>query len=74
MSADGERVVIGHKGSSSMVQVKWTEDCPPGINDLEYAEELGAQWEGDELVTYDLEAMKQLSEYYEEDAYLPDND
>ena len=57
-----------------MVKVQWTDECPEAINDLEYAEELGATWEGDELVTYDIESMKQLAGYYEEDAYLPDND
>jgi hypothetical protein len=39
-----------------------------------HAEELGATWEDDELVTYDYPAMVQLIEYHEEDAYLPDND
>jgi hypothetical protein len=68
------RVVLGKKGESSMVPIQWTAECPDGIDDLETAEELGAKWEGEELVTYDLEAMKELLVYYEEDAYLPDND
>ena len=51
---DGDRVVIGRKSDSSMVKVRWSEDAPQGLCDLETAEELGAKWEGDELVVYDL--------------------
>jgi hypothetical protein len=46
------RVVIGRRGDSSMVPVRWTDACPDGLDDVETAEELGAKWEGDELVTY----------------------
>jgi hypothetical protein len=35
-----------------MVPVRWTDACPDGLDDVETAEELGAKWEGDELVTY----------------------
>jgi hypothetical protein len=34
----------------------------------------GAKWEGDELVTYDMTNFNELLQYYEQDAYLPDND
>jgi hypothetical protein len=40
----------------------------------EWAEELGAKWEGDELVTYDYPSLTGLLEYYEKGEYLPDND
>lgn len=69
-----ERVVIGRRTASTMVPVRWTEACPDDLNDLEAAEELGAAWEGDELVTYDLDGMVELLEYYTNNEYLPDND
>jgi hypothetical protein len=47
---------------------------PPGLNELEWAEELGARWKGDELVTYDYPTFIDLLEYYEKNEYLPDND
>ena len=40
----------------------------------EWAEELGAKWEGDELVTYDYPTLINLFEYYEKNEYQPDND
>lgn len=57
-----------------MVPVRWTDECPPELDDVESAEELGAQWEGDELVTYDFGGMKELLAYYKDDDYLIDND
>ncbi len=69
-----ERVVLAHKGSSSMVPVHWTEAAPASLYEVEAAEELGAKWEGDELVTYDLPGFTELFEYYENNEYLPDND
>ena len=35
---------------------------------------MGAQWEGDELVTYDLEGFMEQYEYYESNDYMIDND
>jgi hypothetical protein len=69
-----ERVVLARKANSSMVRARWTEACPEGLYKVEDAEELGAQWEGDELVTYDLESFRQLYQFYEKNEYLPDND
>jgi hypothetical protein len=73
---DGDRVVIGRKGSTSMVKVRWEAATPQGLCDLETAEELGAKWEGDELVVYDLPGLLQLLEYYEgnNEGYMIDND
>ena len=72
---EGERVVLARRDNvSTMVPFRWAEDAPPGLNDLEWAEELGARWEGDELVTYDYPTFIDLLEYYESDQYLPDND
>ena len=53
----GERVVLGRKGSSSMVKIRWTDKIPGNTNDVEDAEEMGAAWEGDELVTYDMDGF-----------------
>jgi hypothetical protein len=68
-------VVLGQRDKfSTMVPFHWSEAAPLGLNDLEWAEELGAKWEGDELVTYDYPSFTNLLEYYENDQYLPDND
>ena len=69
-----ERVVLGRKGTSSMVKVRWTEAAPDALNDVGDAEELGALWEGDELVTYDIESFRDLFTYYENNEYQSDND
>lgn len=73
--AEGERVVLGRRDkSNTMVPFHWSGDEPDGLNDVEWAEELGAKWEGDELVTYDYPTLAELIEYYEKGEYLPDND
>ncbi len=48
--------------------------CPEDLNDVETAEGLGAQWEGDELVVYDLPGFTQLLAYDSGDEYQIDND
>ncbi len=53
MGTDSGRVVLCRKGKS-MVKFLWTGAEPSGMFEVEVAEELGARWEGDELVTYDL--------------------
>ena len=70
----GERVVLGRRGETSMVKIRWTDDAPEELNDIEEAEELGAKWEGPELVVYDLAGFKDLYEYYTKNEWLPDND
>ncbi|MGH3982620.1 MAG: hypothetical protein ACRDST_08045 [Pseudonocardiaceae bacterium] len=73
--AEGERVVLGRRNKfTTMVPFHWSDEAPPGLNDVEWAEELGAKWEGDELVTYDYPSFIGLLEYYEKGEYLPDND
>lgn len=72
-AASGDRIVLARK-ERSMVKYRWTGAQPPGLNDLEVAENLGAIWEGAELVTYDLPGLTELFEYYEGNEYLPDND
>lgn len=70
----GERVVLGRKGSSSMVKIRWTEKAPSSINDVSDAEEMGAIWEGDELVTHDFEGFMEQVAFYETNDYMSDND
>ena len=73
--SEGERVVLGRRNNvSTMVPFHWSPDAPPGLNDLDWAEELGAKWEGEELVTYDYPTFVGLLGYYERNEYLPDND
>jgi len=56
-----------------MVGFQWTGQEPAGLNESEFAEALGATWEGDELVTYNLRAFNHAFEHYE-DEYLTDPD
>ena len=73
--AEGQRVVLGRRDKfNTMVPFHWSDEAPPDLNDLEWAEELGAKWEGDELVTYDYPSLTGLLEYYEKGEYMPDND
>ncbi len=73
--AEGDRVVLGRRDKfSTMVPFHWSQEAPPGLNEVEWAEELGAKWEGDELVTYDYPTFIDLLKYYEKNEYLPDND
>ena len=73
--AEGERVVLARRNKfNTMVPFHWSDEAPPGLIDEGWAEELGAKWEGDELVTYDYPTLTALLEYYENDEYLPDND
>ncbi len=57
-----------------MVKVRWTDAAPQALYEVSDAEELGAVWEGDELVIYDLPGFCDLFEYYAGNTYLPDND
>jgi hypothetical protein len=70
----GERVVLGRKGGSSMVKVRWTDKVPESMNDAGDAQEMGAVWEGDELVTYDFEGFMEQVAFYESNDYMIDND
>ncbi len=72
-AGDGQRVLLARR-ESSMVPYKWTGVEPQGLDDVETAQELGASWEGDELVTYDLVGLSQLFEYHQSNDYLIDND
>lgn len=45
----------------------------PSVNDPELLEDLGAKWEGEDLVTYDLTELLERLEPHESADYLSDN-
>lgn len=67
-----ERVVLGRR-EKSMLGFRWTGAEPAELNDRELAVELGAVWEGDELVTYDMASLVWQMEHMTDD-YMFDND
>jgi hypothetical protein len=73
MEQEGTRVVLARR-ENSMIGLRWTGAEPSGMYEVDEAIELGAKWEGEELVTYQLEDMLELYEYYSDGAYLSDND
>ncbi|CAN5761102.1 hypothetical protein BH20ACT23_BH20ACT23_18040 [soil metagenome] len=56
-----------------MVGFQWSGSEPEGLYEPEQAKALGAVWEGEELVTYDLQ---QLVHYFthEPDGFMEDPD
>jgi len=53
----GKRVVLGRRDDTTMVGFQWTGAEPEGLNEPYEAESLGAVWEGDDLVTYNLDHL-----------------
>jgi hypothetical protein len=68
-----ERVVLGRR-EKSMIGFRWSGQEPEQLNDVEMAEEMGAIWEGDELVTYDMPSLVWQMEHYRDDDYMIDED
>jgi hypothetical protein len=66
-------VVLAHRTPRAMVPLQWTGAEPEGLNDLEWAATLGAAWEDDELVTYDLAGLRRAFEQ-SGNQYLEDSD
>lgn len=56
-----------------MVGFRWSGAEPKDLNDVKLAEEFGAIWEGDELVTYDMESVVGQMEHMSDD-YMYDDD
>ncbi len=52
---------------------QWTGAEPDGLDDVKVATALGARWEDDELVIYDLDAFRHEVASFDED-YMSDND
>ena len=69
----GDRVVLANRDPRTMVGFQWTGMEPAGLNELDFAEALGAVWEGDQLVTYNLHAFEHAFANYG-DEYLTDPD
>lgn len=67
-----ERIVLARR-TSGFVPFQWTGAEPEGLDDADVAMALGACWEGDELVTYDLAAFRHGFASFDED-YMSDND
>ncbi|MDP9453898.1 MAG: hypothetical protein M3P97_11090 [Actinomycetota bacterium] len=70
--AEGDPVVLARR-ATGFHPFQWTGQEPAELNDEDEALALGAIWEGDELVTYDLSTMR-LQAASEMDDYLNDND
>ena len=67
------RVVLGRRTPYGMVKFQWTGEEPDGLNDPEFAENLGALWEGDELVTYNYDLLVHNYGHWA-DQFLEDSD
>lgn len=67
------RVVLGRKEPSTFVGFQWSGAEPEGLEDTEVAVALGALWEGDELVSYNIEHLRHRVEHAIDD-YMEDVD
>ncbi len=67
-----ERVVLGRKENST-IGFRWSGAEPEGLDDVGMEVEFGAVREGDELVSYDMDALKFQIDRLDEQ-YLEDND
>lgn len=66
-------MVLARRTPRAMVPMQWTGPEPRGLVDPEWALALGATWEGDELVTYDLPALTRDFDQWG-NQYLEDSD
>ncbi len=71
--SEGERVVLARRTGGGFVPYQWTGEEPAGLDDDEVAQAYGARWDDDELVTYDMTALR-VGVANEEDDFLNDND
>lgn len=67
-----ERVVLGTK-MGSVAGFHWSGNEPEELSDVKLAEEMGAVWEGAELVIYDLPGLQWQIDHMDGD-YMIDND
>jgi hypothetical protein len=56
-----------------MVDMQWTGEEPEGLVDAGLALRVGATWEGEELVSYNLSLLRRTLEQYG-NQYLEDSD
>lgn len=72
-SGFSERVVLARKDTGGFVDFQWTGEEPEGLYDPNQAVALGAEWEGDELVTYN-KPMLEHNFSRVRDGWLEDSD
>ncbi|MFN2388222.1 MAG: hypothetical protein ABR575_01245 [Actinomycetota bacterium] len=65
--------MLARKDDTTMVGFQWTGAEPDGLFEIDHAVALGAEWEGDELVTYNLEHLRH-NLAHEVDGFLEDSD
>lgn len=68
-----DRIVLGRRNTSTWHGFEWTGAEPDGLYDPDEAVALGARFEGDELVTYDVGSLAYAVAHREE-PYLADSD
>lgn len=68
-----ERIVLGRRNANTWHGFEWAGAEPDGLYDPDQAVTLGARWEGDELVTYDIQALAYAVANHDE-PYLTDSD
>ncbi|MBA2725681.1 MAG: hypothetical protein H0U53_06805 [Actinobacteria bacterium] len=68
-----ERVVLGRRDDRTMVGFQWTGAEPQELSDTETAVALGAVWEGDELVSYNMDHLRHNLQH-NLDGFLEDSD
>ena len=69
----GHRVVLGRRTRDGWAGFRWTGAEPSEVYDPAQLEALGAVWEGEELVTYDLESLRHAFEHLA-DGWVADSD
>jgi len=68
-----EKVVLGRRDDATFVGFQWTGAEPEGLFEPDQAVALGATWEGDELVTYNLAHLEHRFAH-EADGFMEDAD
>ncbi|HEX2054635.1 MAG TPA: hypothetical protein VHJ78_13030 [Actinomycetota bacterium] len=72
-SGFNERVVLARRDPNSWVGFQWTGEEPEGLSDPNQAISYGAEWDGDELVTYNNPALHHRFSR-ERDGWMEDSD
>jgi len=57
-SGVNERVVLARRDPASWIGFQWTGEEPEGMYNVEMALGSGAEWDGDELVTFNKPALE----------------
>jgi hypothetical protein len=70
---EGDRVVLARSTPHAFVKFQWTGAEPEGLDDPEWAEALGAVWDGDELVTYNMAQLRHNFAHWS-DEFVVDDD